>query len=358
MDKKTAFYEKHVAAGGKMVSFAGYSLPVQYKSGILEEHKAVREKAGMFDVSHMGEFFLSGTDALRTVNYILTNDFDSLKEGQVRYSPMCYEDGGTVDDLLVYKMAADEYFIVVNAANKDKDFTWIEEHLVGDVQLTDVSARTAQLALQGPFAEKILAKVAEQGSIPDLYYTFLRDVEIGGITCLISRTGYTGEDGFEIYCSDEDAGCLWDALMDAGEEYGLIPCGLGARDTLRLEAAMPLYGHELTSEITPREAGLGFAVKVDKDAFIGKEALTPARLRKRIGLRLIDRGIVREGAKVFAGSAEVGRVTSGTMSPTLGAAIALALVPSGLEEEGLLVEVRGKKLKAEVVKLPFYKANK
>ncbi|MEA5003029.1 MAG: glycine cleavage T C-terminal barrel domain-containing protein, partial [Christensenella sp.] len=210
----------------------------------------------------------------------------------------------------------------------------------------------------GPLSEKILQKLATKESIPEVYYTFVKEARIDGMPCLISRTGYTGEDGFEIYCNDEYAERMWDMLMDAGEEYGLIPCGLGARDTLRLEAAMPLYGHELSTEITPREAGLGFAVKVDKDEFIGKEALTPARLRKRIGLKLIDRGIVREGAKVFAGSAEVGRVTSGTMSPTLGAAIALALVPSGLEEDELLVEVRGKKLKAEVVKLPFYKANK
>ncbi|WP_066645921.1 glycine cleavage system aminomethyltransferase GcvT [Christensenella timonensis] len=358
MEKKTALYDKHVAAGGKMVPFAGYSLPVQYKSGILSEHKAVREKAGLFDVSHMGEFFLAGPDALKTANYILTNDFRNLKEGQARYSPMCYEDGGTVDDLLVYKMAEDEYFIVVNAANKDKDFTWMEKNLVGDVQFSDISAQVSQLALQGPLSEKILQKAAGEGSIPQAYYTFVKEARIAGMPCLVSRTGYTGEDGFEIYCNDEYAERMWDTLMEAGEEYGLIPCGLGARDTLRLEAAMPLYGHELSAEITPREAGLGFAIKVDKDEFIGKEALTPARLRKRIGLKLIDRGIVREGAKVFAGSAEVGRVTSGTMSPTLGAAIALALVPSGLEEETLFVEVRGKKLKAEVVKLPFYKANK
>lgn len=358
MDKKTALYEKHVAAGGKMVSFAGYLLPVQYKAGILREHKSVREKAGLFDVSHMGEFMIKGKDAESSLNHLLTNEFSNMSVGQARYSPMCYPDGGTVDDLLVYKMADEEYMIVVNAANKDKDFAWMEKNLVGDVQLTDVSEQVAQLALQGPLSGEILSRIADKQSIPEKYYSFIKDARIGEIPCLISKTGYTGEDGYEIYMKNEYAEQAWDLLTEAGAEAGLMPCGLGARDTLRLEAGMPLYGHELSADITPKEAGLGFAVKLGKKEFVGRDALDKPRLRKRIGLKLIDRGIVREGAKVFAGSAEVGTVTSGTMSPTLEAAIALALVPSGLDEDMLCVEVRGKKLKAEVIQLPFYKANK
>lgn len=358
MDKKTVLYEKHVTAGGKMVSFAGYLLPVQYKAGILREHKSVREKAGLFDVSHMGEFMIKGKDAESSLNHLLTNEFSNMSVGQARYSPMCYQDGGTVDDLLVYKMAGEEYMIVVNAANKDKDFAWMEKNLVGDVQLTDVSEQIAQLALQGPLSGEILSRIADKQSIPEKYYSFIKDARIGEIPCLISKTGYTGEDGYEIYMKNEYAEQAWDLLVEAGEEAGLMPCGLGARDTLRLEAGMPLYGHELSADITPKEAGLGFAVKLGKKEFVGRDALDKPRLRKRIGLKLIDRGIVREGAKVFAGSAEVGTVTSGTMSPTLGASIALALVPSGLDEDILCVEVRGKKLKAEVTQLPFYKANK
>lgn len=358
MDKKTALYEKHVAAGGKMVSFAGYLLPVQYKAGILREHKSVREKAGLFDVSHMGEFMIKGKDAESSLNHLLTNEFSNMSVGQVRYSPMCYPDGGTVDDLLVYKMADEEYMIVVNAANKDKDFAWMEKNLVGDVQLTDVSEQIAQLALQGPLSGEILSRIADKQSIPEKYYSFIKDARIGEIPCLISKTGYTGEDGYEIYMKNEYAEQAWDLLTEAGAEAGLMPCGLGARDTLRLEAGMPLYGHELSADITPKEAGLGFAVKLGKKEFVGRDALDKPRLRKRIGLKLIDRGIVREGAKVFAGSAEVGTVTSGTMSPTLEAAIALALVPSGLDEDVVCVEVRGKKLKAEVIRLPFYKASK
>lgn len=358
MEKKTELYEKHVAAGGKMVPFAGYLLPVQYRDGILKEHRCVREKAGLFDVSHMGEFIVKGTDAVRSLNHLLTNEFSNMENGQVRYSPMCYADGGTVDDLLVYKMADEEYMAVVNAANKDKDFAWMEKNLVGDVQLTDVSGQVSQVALQGPRAKEIISRITDEKSVPERYYSFVKDAQINGIPCLISKTGYTGEDGYEIYAGNGHAGQVWDALIEAGTEAGMIPCGLGARDTLRLEAGMPLYGHELSADITPKEAGLGFAVKLDKQEFIGREALEHPRLRKRIGLKLLDRGIVREGAKVFAGSAEVGIVTSGTMSPTLEAAIALALVPSGLDEDVVCVEVRGKKLKAEVTKLPFYKANK
>ena len=240
MEQKTPLYERHVAAGGKIVPFAGWLLPVQY-SGVIAEHKAVRSACGLFDVSHMGELVLRGTDALANVNRLMTNDFSGMYEGQARYSPMCYEDGGVVDDLIVYKVSDTVYFIVVNAANKDKDAAWIREHLTGDCAMEDWSDRVAQLALQGPRAEEILRKLTSD--IPEKNYSAVLRGTVKGMACMVSRTGYTGEDGFELYCAPADAPALWDALLEAGEPFGLIPCGLGARDTLRLEAAMPLYGH-------------------------------------------------------------------------------------------------------------------
>ncbi len=358
MEKKTALYDKHIAAGGKMVPFAGFLLPVQYQSGIIAEHRSVRRQAGLFDVSHMGEFLLQGQDAENNLNRILTNDFSGLLPGGVRYSPMCYEDGGTVDDLLVYLLGEHRYYIVVNAANKDKDFAWMQEHLSGDAALRDVSGQIAQLALQGPASQSILETVAKEEFIPGKYYTFVERAQVEGIPCLISRTGYTGEDGFEIYCETKDAARLWDTLLAAGTAAGVVPCGLGARDTLRLEAGMPLYGHELSPRITPREAGLGFFVKMEKPDFIGKAAMIEPRSKKRIGLKLKERGIAREGTKVFDGGKEVGVVTSGTISPMLETAIAMAIVSADVDASELLLEIRGKKIVAEVTKLPFYKANK
>ncbi len=354
MEKKTALYDRHVAAGGKMVPFAGYSLPVQYTAGILKEHGAVRGTAGLFDVSHMGELLLRGEDALYNLNYMLTNDFTDMQPGQARYSPMCYEDGGTVDDLLVYMLEKNKYIIVVNASNRQKDFEWMKSRLLGSAELADVSGFIAQLALQGPMAEKILSGVLSEGSIPAQYYHFEDDCVVGGVACLVSRTGYTGEDGFELYCDDHNAVALWDAIVGEGEKYGLLPCGLGARDTLRLEAGMPLYGHELSETITPREANLSIFVKLEKPDFIGKDVLAEDRRRKRIGFILQDKGIAREGAAVYGGG-PLGVVSSGTMSPTLGVAIATAIVPVDFTGDEVEVDVRGRMLKAKVVKLPFYK---
>jgi len=351
MEKKTVFYDKHVAAGGKIVPFAGWLLPVQY-TGILAEHKAVRENVGMFDVSHMGEITLKGADALANLNKLLTNDYTSLKDGGVRYSPMCYPDGGTVDDLLVYKKADNDYLIVVNASNKDKDYAWMKENAFGDAEFTDISDDVAQIAIQGPNAEKMMAPIASE--LPQKYYSFVDNVDVAGIKCLVSRTGYTGEAGYEIYCAKEDGEALWDVLVAAGAELGMLHCGLGCRDTLRLEAAMPLYGHELSAEITPKECGLGFAIKMDKADFIGKAGLEAAAERERIGLVLTDRGIAREGAKVYANGEEIGYVTSGTSAPYIGKSIAMALVKKG-ERADIAVEVRGKMLKCEEVALPFYK---
>ena len=361
MEKKTPLYELHAAAGGKLVPFAGYLLPIQY-SGILAEHQAVRTHAGLFDVSHMGELMLSGPGALNTVQQLLTNDFSTLEDGQVRYSPMCREDGGILDDLLVYRLDAQRYLLVVNAANHDRDAAWVSSHLLEDTRMEDQSEETAQLALQGPGAEKILTKLVDRSQLPEKYYTFRRNVPLCGYSCLVSRTGYTGEDGFEIYCENAAAPVLWKALLDAGAADGLIPCGLGARDTLRTEAAMPLYGHEMTEEITPYEAGLSIFVKPDKGAFIGRDALaskTPPA-RRRCGLKVTGRGIPREGCAVSKDGAVIGCVTSGTQSAVLGCPVALALVTAGAVSPGDQVEidVRGRAIGAEVVKLPFYKRSK
>lgn len=276
MELKTPLYEAHVRAGGKMVPFAGYLLPVQYQTGVIKEHMAVRQAAGLFDVSHMGEILCEGPDALANLQRLLTNSFVNLTDGQARYSPMCNERGGTVDDLIVYKRSDNHYLIVVNAANKDKDYQWMLDHQSGDVIFRDVSEGYAQLALQGPKAMKILGKLAREESIPKKYYHAVFDGEVAGIPCIVSRTGYTGEDGVELYLDSAQAEEMWEALLEAGKEEGLIPCGLGARDTLRMEAAMPLYGHEMDEEVTPLEAGLGFAVKMAKEDFIGKKAMEEA----------------------------------------------------------------------------------
>ncbi|HIX98092.1 glycine cleavage system aminomethyltransferase GcvT [Eubacterium sp. ER2] len=362
MELKTPLYEAHVKAGGKIVPFGGYLLPVQYKEGVIKEHMAVRTQAGLFDVSHMGEILCQGKDALANLQMMLTNNFDNLTDGQARYSPMCNEQGGTVDDLIVYKKGDEDYFIVVNAANKDKDYQWMLDHQFGEVTFTDVSDQYAQLALQGPKAMEILRKLAPEENIPKKYYHAVFDTEAAGIPCIISKTGYTGEDGVEIYLDSARAQEMWDALLEAGKEEGLIPCGLGARDTLRMEAAMPLYGHEMDEQVTPLEAGLGFAVKMTKEDFIGKKALEekgePAR--KRIGLKVTGRGIIREHQDVYLGDRLIGHTTSGTHCPYLGCPVAMALVDADCTEPGTKVEadVRGRRVEAQIVPLPFYKRSK
>lgn len=362
MELKTPLYEAHVKAGGKIVPFGGYLLPVQYQTGVIKEHMAVRTQAGLFDVSHMGEILCEGKDALANLEQILTNQFANMVDGQARYSPMCNEQGGTVDDLIVYKRCEEHYFIVVNAANKDKDYQWMLDHQFGEVTFTDVSEQYAQLALQGPKAMEILKKVTDEENIPKKYYHAVFDTQAAGIPCIISKTGYTGEDGVELYLDSKDAENMWDALLEAGKEEGLIPCGLGARDTLRMEAAMPLYGHEMNDEVTPLETGLGFAVKMKKEDFIGKAALEAAGepKRKRIGLKVTGRGIIREEQPVFVGEEQVGRTTSGTHCPYLGYPVAMALVDAAYTEPGtkVSVEVRGRMVEAEIVPLPFYKREK
>lgn len=361
MELKTPLYETHLKYGGKVVPFAGYLLPIQYE-GIIAEHTAVRTACGLFDVSHMGEVKIIGKDALANIQRLVCNDCSGMYDGQVRYSPMCNENGGVVDDLLVYRVNEQAYLIVINAANHDKDVAWMSERIKGEAQFEDISAQVAQLALQGPKAADIISKLTDEEKIPQKNYSFKRSVKVGSITCLLSRTGYTGEDGFELYTAPADAPALWEELMQAGKEFGLAPCGLGARDTLRLEAAMPLYGHEMDDTVTPLETGLGFFVKLGKDDFIGKRAMVKAGepKRERIGVELVGRGIARQGDPVIVNSAEIGKVTSGTMCPFVKKAVAMALVEKGKVNVGdsIAVEVRGKAIEAVCVKLPFYKRTK
>lgn len=374
MENKTPLYECHVQAGGKIVPFAGYLLPVQYETGVIAEHMAVRTSAGLFDVSHMGEVIIKGKDALKNVQHLVTNDCSSMYDGQVRYSPMCNEQGGIVDDLLVYRKKEEEYLIVINAANRYKDVEWMKQNLSGEVQFQDISEQVAQIALQGPRAKEILVKISEEAQLPQKYYSFKEKVAVAGINCLISRTGYTGEDGYELYCSNDDAVGLWNAILEAGNYCGnkvneeirnesnpniVIPCGLGARDTLRLEAAMPLYGHEMDALISPLETGLGHTVKLEKEDFIGKEAILARGLPKiaRVGLNITGRGIAREACPVYHGVEQIGVTTSGTHCPFLGRPVAMALLQTEYCSIGTQVEVdvRGRRITAEVTSLPFYK---
>lgn len=359
MDRRTPLYDEHVKAKGKIVSFAGYELPIQYDQGLIAEHNAVRTKAGIFDVSHMGEIWCKGEDALANLQMFLTNDMDRMADGQARYSPMCNEKGGTVDDLIAYKKNDQEYLLVVNASNKDKDFKWMLDHQFGNVEFTDVSDSYAQIALQGPKAMEILRKMTTEESIPQKYYHAVFDATVAGISCLVSTTGYTGEDGVELYLKSEDAVAMWQALLENGKEEGLIPCGLGARDTLRMEAGMPLYGHEMNEEITPLEAGLRFAVKLKKDDFIGKKAMVEMGdlKRQRVGLKVTGKGIVREQSEVFVDGVQVGVTTSGTHCPYLQHPYAMALLQSEYHEIGTTVQVsvRGRMIEAQVCEQPFYK---
>ncbi|WP_028399177.1 glycine cleavage system aminomethyltransferase GcvT [Ectobacillus panaciterrae] len=361
---RTPLFDVYAKYGAKTIDFGGWDLPVQFSS-IKEEHEAVRTAAGLFDVSHMGEIEVKGTDSLAYLQRMLTNDIALLKDGGAQYTAMCYENGGTVDDLLVYKKADNDYLLVVNAANIQKDYEWLASHTEGDVTVTNVSDKIAQLALQGPNAEAILQKLTNEDLKEIKFFKFKDNVEFDGMKALISRTGYTGEDGFEIYCKSENAAVLWDKLLEAGKEDGLKPCGLGARDTLRFEATLALYGQELTKDITPIEAGIGFAVRTNKESdFFGKEVLKEQKEngapRKLVGIEMIERGIPRSHYEVFVGKEKIGEVTSGTQSPTLKKNIGLALLDvkyTALDTE-VEVLIRGKRVKAIIVPTPFYKRSK
>lgn len=361
---RTPLYTIYKEYGAKTIDFGGWDLPVQFSS-IKEEHEAVRTKAGLFDVSHMGEVEVRGEDSLAFLQKVVTNDVSLLKSGGALYTAMCYGDGGTVDDLLIYKKEENDYLLVINASNIQKDIEWLLSNRNGNVSIENKSDEYALLALQGPIAEEVLQTQTDIDLSEIKFFKFKNRVEISGKEVLISRTGYTGEDGFELYCKADDAVTLWKSILDAGKSKGVVPCGLGARDTLRFEATLPLYGQELTRDITPIEAGIGFAVKTNKKAdFNGKEVLTQQKengtARKLVGIELLEKGIPRHGYEVFSGEEVIGVVTTGTQSPTLKKNIGLALLKSEFTQLGTEVEVqiRKKRLKAAVVATPFYKKSK
>ncbi|WP_156289355.1 glycine cleavage system aminomethyltransferase GcvT [Oceanobacillus salinisoli] len=361
--KRTPLFEVYKNYGAKVIDFGGWELPVQF-SGIIEEHEAVRQEAGLFDVSHMGEIVVEGKDAESFIDSLVTNDVTKIDINQCQYTAMCYPDGGTIDDFLVYKLADEKYLLVVNAANIEKDYEWIEQHAKGEVTLKNISSDVAQVAIQGPKAESILQKLTEKDLTGIGLFRFAEHVNLDGVKdVLVSRTGYTGEDGFELYLAADDAKALWEKLLQVGEEDGLKPCGLGARDTLRFEARLALYGQELTKEISPLEAGIGFAVKTNKESdFIGKSSLLNQKeeglKRKLVGVEVTGRGIPRHGYKVFSEEGEeIGFITSGTRSPSLKKNLGLAIISMehAKAETPLKVEIRKKLIDAVVVKTPFYK---
>ncbi len=357
--RKTPLYDEHVAAEGKMVPFAGFSMPVQYRTGITVEHRAVREACGLFDVSHMGEFVVRGPQALELVQHVSVNDAAGIEVGQAQYSAMCLENGGVIDDLIVYRFP-DRYMLVVNAANLEKDRTWLEKHARAfDVEIEDASDRTALLALQGPEAREVLRPLADI-DVDDVHYYRFLEGKVAGIEAVISGTGYTGEDGFELYVPADRAASLWRELLKGGSGHDLIPAGLGARDSLRLEVGYALYGNDLDEEHTALESGLGWITKLDKGDFVGREALSAQKEagveRRLVGLRLTDRGFPRPGYDIVSGDDVVGRVTSGTVSPSLGHGVALGYVPTALSkvDTPLAIDARGRKVGAIVQRPPFY----
>jgi aminomethyltransferase len=363
MARRTPFYEAHKQAGGKIVEFAGWELPVQFK-GIIEEHTAVRTAAGVFDVSHMGEVFITGPKAMETVQRLLTNDVAKLADLQAAYSGMLYENGGFVDDVIVYRFNPQKFLVVINGANVAKDVAWMKEHSFG-ATVEDRSDDYGQLAIQGPKAAGIVQKLTKTDLSKVPWYHHAGEGEVGGVRCIIARTGYTGEDGFELYCPPDQAMKLFGAVMETGKQDGLVPCGLGARDSLRLEMKYALYGNDIDAEHTPLEAGLGWIVKLNKTPdFIGKPVLEKQKAqglsRKLIGFTTTDRGIPRHGYPILKDGKQVGVVTSGTQSPSLKKPIGMGYVPAALAAEGSTfdVEIRGKPVSAVVVKTPFYEPKK
>lgn len=368
MLKRTALFEEHQRLGARLIDFGGWEMPVQYTS-VLEEHAACRESVGIFDVSHMGEVHVEGADAEKYLNYLVTNNVAKLADGQAQYTVMCNEQGGIVDDLVIYRRSRDRFLVVVNASNTDKDYSHMLKvrdsfrGKTGDLRLSNESARYAQIAVQGRKAEALVQSMTPTPLAGIKTYWFTEGILLTGIPAVLARTGYTGEDGFELYVPSERGAEVWRALMEKGQSYGLKPCGLAARDLLRTEMKYPLYGHELTDETNPLEAGLGWVVKMDKGDFVGKAPILRAKeaglKRKLIGIRLVDRGIARQGYKVFdaEGNAQVGEITSGTQSPILKQAVGIAYVALPFAAEGTLltVDIRGAKVAAEVVPTPFYK---
>jgi aminomethyltransferase len=369
MLKRTALFEEHQKLAGRLIDFGGWELPVQY-TGVMDEHLACRSAAGLFDVSHMGEVHVSGGQAEAFLNYLVTNNVAKIAIGQAQYTAMCHHSGGIVDDLIIYKRAPENFLVVVNASNTDKDFAHIQKiekefrarQGQADLKITNESSRYTQIAIQGPKAAQILQKLtaSDLALIKNYWFT---EGKVADITAIIARTGYTGEDGFEVYVAWEKGPQLWRALLEAGLGEGIKACGLGARDTLRLEMKYPLYGNELGDETNPLETGLGWVTKLDKTDFVGKKAIQDAKTsglkRQLVGLKLLDRGIARHGYGVFTadGATSLGEVTSGTQSPCLKQSIAVASVRTESAAIGtrLTVDIRGQKIPAEIVPTPFYK---
>jgi aminomethyltransferase len=359
--KRTPLFDRHVALGARVVEFGGWEMPVQY-NGIVDEHNAVRTAAGLFDISHMGEVEVKGPDALAFLQHIATQDVATIGEGLSNYALMCRPDGGIVDDIFIYNLP-DGYMVVVNASNTEKDFAWMLDNMHGfDVELTNISDRASMLALQGPRAEAILSQITDV-DVPGIpFHGVTTGMLLGDIPALIARTGYTGEDGFELFVDDDNVERLWDALLEQGRDAGLKPCGLGARDSLRFEACLALYGHEIADDVNPYEARLGWVVKLDKGDFVGRDALRQVKeagvRRKLTGFEVTGRGIARGGYEIrdLAGQ-RVGEVTTGMPAPSLGKNYALGFVPTELSAEGteLEVVVRDRPVRVQVVKTPFYK---
>ena len=360
--KRTPLYAVHVSMGAKMVDFGGWEMPVQY-SGVVDEHHAVRRAVGLFDVSHMGEIEVRGREAVRLVDYVTTNAASKLHTGQAQYSGLLYEHGGFVDDILVHKVADDHFFLCVNASNQEKDFEHIRQANRFDAVVDFASERYAQLAIQGPRALETLQKLTPADLAPIRYYWFA-DGAVSSVPARIARTGYTGEDGFEIYVAPAEAPRIWQEILKAGREFGIKPCGLGARNTLRLEAKMALYGHEIHASITPYEAELGWIVKLDKGEFIGREALAKQKekgvRRKLAGFEMRGRGIGRDGYEVRLDGAPAGWVTSGSPAPSLNKNIGMCYLPVSEAHPGRKIEVmvRNQPVEAETVSTPFYKRAK
>ena len=357
--KTTPLLGLHKELGAKLVPFVGWNMPIQF-AGVLSEHTCVRERVGLFDVSHMGEIEVKGKDARKFLQFLLSNNVEKMFDGSILYSLMCYETGGVVDDLLAYRFSENHYFLCVNASNSDKDYDWIARHASSfNVNIKNTSSETSQLALQGPDAKNVLQSLCDI-SLDDLsYYNFRRGM-VNNVESLISRTGYTGEDGFELYLSPEKVSEVFRSLMEQGRSYGIQPIGLGARDTLRIEMGYPLYGNEIDNNPTPLDAGLGWVVKFDKGEFLGRESLLKQKeqgssRRKLVGLKLLTRGVPRAHYQVFKNGESVGEVTSGTFSPTLNTGVGLCYVSSEYSDVGnhLDVKIRDQLVATEVIQLPF-----
>lgn len=357
---RTPLYSQHVASRARMVPFAGYEMPVQY-SGVLEEAKTVRSQIGLFDVSHMGQVSLRGKNVVAEVNRLVTNDLSKVALGQAQYSMLLNPEGGVIDDIILYRRSEEEVFICVNASNRHVDFAWFQEHLAGKLSLEDQSDDLSLLAIQGPFAEQVMASCSDDSVAKDLAYYWAAEAKVFGVPCYLSRTGYTGEDGFEIYVENSKAPEIWNGLMDAGRPHGIVAVGLGARDTLRLEMGYPLHGHEISPTISPLEAGLQWVVKMKKaDGFIGLPALQKTAAeggprRQLRGFAVEDRRMARQGAKIYTPEKKcVGEVTSGTFSPHLHHPIALGFVESSVAaQKDFLLEVRDQFVPMHVHPLPF-----